>query len=86
MLLHQFDFEVSERTSVIKSIKWKKLANQWIEMKFVALLFAVLCAASFVCAEEEVGEKMSNEEIQELINDYKDLNKNDGPNAPVDLI
>jgi Ca2+-binding EF-hand superfamily protein len=50
-------------------------------MKLVVLFF-VLCAA-LVCANEEVGEKMTDEEIQELINDYKDLNKSDGENAPV---
>lgn len=51
-------------------------------MKLV-VLFVVLCAAILVCANQEVGEKMTEAEIQELIDDYKDLNNNDGPNAPV---
>lgn len=50
-------------------------------MKLV-VLFVVLCAA-IVCANEEAGERMTEAEIQELINDYKDLNKKDGENAQV---
>lgn len=51
-------------------------------MKLVVVFF-VLCAAIFVCANEETGDKITDEEVQELINGYKDFNTNNGMSAPV---
>lgn len=53
-------------------------------MKLTLLLVTVLCLALVVFAEEGTENGMSQPEIQELIDGYKDLNK-DGPNQPVSL-
>lgn len=52
-------------------------------MKLTFLLITVLCLASMVLAEEGTEEKMTDQEIQELINGYKDLTNNNGMSAPV---
>lgn len=51
-------------------------------MKLVLLFLTVLCATLLVHAAGS-DNQMTNEEIQELINDYKELNTNNGMNAPV---
>jgi hypothetical protein len=52
-------------------------------MKLIVVLFVVVCAAIFVSANEETGDKLTDEELQELINGYKDFNTNNGMSAPV---
>lgn len=49
-------------------------------MKLVLVLLAVMCAAIIVQVNSE---KITDEEIQELVNGYKDFSTNDGKSAPV---
>lgn len=49
-------------------------------MKLIFVLLAVMCAAILVQANEE---KITDDEVQELINGYKDFSANDGKSAPV---
>lgn len=49
-------------------------------MKLTLLLLTVFCAALLVHANED---NLTELEIQELVNAYKDLNSNNGMNAPV---
>lgn len=49
-------------------------------MKLTLIFFIVFCIALVVHADEE---KITDEEIQELINGYKDFNTNNGMSAPV---
>lgn len=52
-------------------------------MKIVLLFSTVLCLALLVHADGENGEKMTDEEIQEMINGYKDTRPNTGMSEPV---
>lgn len=42
-----------------------------------------MCVALFVHADEEVNNKITDEEVQELIQGYKDLDVTSRFNAPV---
>lgn len=59
------------------------VAEQRVKMKLVVVFFVVICAALLVSANEETGDKLTDEELQELINGYKDFKTNDGMSAPV---
>lgn len=49
-------------------------------MKLIWMVLAVACIAVIVQANED---KITEEEVQELINGYKDFSTNDGKSAPV---
>lgn len=51
-------------------------------MKLVLVFLSVMCTALLINAAGN-DNQMTNEEVQELINDYKELNTNNGMNAPV---
>lgn len=52
-------------------------------MKLSLMLLVLMCAAVFVHAEGDKAEQITTAEIQELIADYKELNSDTSPNAPV---
>ena len=52
-------------------------------MKLIVLLATLLCVVLLVSANAGSDEKITDEEVQELINGYKDFNTNDGKSAPV---
>lgn len=52
-------------------------------MKLILVLLSVMCLALLVQANAGADERITDQEIQELINDYKSLTAEVGPNAQV---
>lgn len=56
---------------------------QKAKMKLLILFVTLICIAMLVTANAGTDEKITDEELQELISDYRELNTNDGKSAPV---
>lgn len=52
-------------------------------MKLIIFFATLLCVALLVSSNAGSDEKITDEEIQELINAYKEINNNEGKNAAV---